>query len=368
MPPLARAAEGRPLSSRADSTKYAARPIPAPRPHSTPTGWRPPSPVRSRTKTRPRTAAAEPATVSRRGRWPCATHIQATTRMMPRYSSSSATPIGRYLTALKKHACAVATASSPNNTIVPRLWRTTCDFPRSAHAAGTASTRAATPTRMATAASADQPASINERANVPEVANVAADSRAKPRPAPVECRWGMRRLLVAGGCHRQSRTMLMTIDQRVTGVKMVFAHDTEVGLAATVALVNTAGRDRDELPDVPALDAFFRANGWTGRHDHSEAELRSVRKLRPRLRRIWHEDEDGVVEIVNGLLRESNALPQLVKHDDEPYHLHATPRDAPLAVRMAVEAAMAFVDVVRNGELSRLRFCEYPDCENVIVD
>ena len=29
---------------------------------------------------------------------------------------------------------------------------------------------------------------------------------------------------------------------------------------------------------------------------------------------------------------------------------------------------MAFVDVVRSGELSRLRICEYPNCGNVVVD
>jgi predicted RNA-binding Zn ribbon-like protein len=143
---------------------------------------------------------------------------------------------------------------------------------------------------------------------------------------------------------------------------MLFAHDTEVGLSAAAALVNA------ELPDVASLDAFLGEHGWTGRHDCTEAELRSVRQLRPRLRRIWHEDEDTVVGIVNGLLRESNALPQLITHDGEPYHLHATPRDAPLATRMAVEAAMAIVDLVRTGELGRLRICEYPDCGNVLVD
>ena len=148
---------------------------------------------------------------------------------------------------------------------------------------------------------------------------------------------------------------------------MIFAHDTEQALASAVALVNTAGDD-EGLPDVSALDAFFRAYGWTGRHEHSESELRSVRALRPRLRQIWQEDEDGVVEIVNRLLRESHALPQLIRHDEEPYHLHAISRDAPLATRMAVEAAMAFVDVVRSGELSRLRVCEYPGCGNVMID
>ncbi|RGC71000.1 CGNR zinc finger [Micromonospora sp. MW-13] len=149
---------------------------------------------------------------------------------------------------------------------------------------------------------------------------------------------------------------------------MLFAHDTECGLIAAAALVNTAGGCGEALPDVAALDAFFGAHGWTGRHEHTEAELRSVRDLRPRLRRIWHADTDGIVAIVNGLLREAGALPQLIRHDDEPYHLHAVPTDAPLATRMAVEAAMALADLVRSGELSRLRVCDHPDCDNVLVD
>ena len=149
---------------------------------------------------------------------------------------------------------------------------------------------------------------------------------------------------------------------------MLFAHDTECGLIAAAALVNTADGDRDGLPDIAALDEFFTAHGWTGRHEHTATELRSVRELRPRLRRIWHADTDGVVTIVNGLLRESKALPQLIRHDDQPYHLHAVPRDAPLATRMAVEAAMAVADLVRAGELSRLQICDHPNCDNVLVD
>jgi predicted RNA-binding Zn ribbon-like protein len=148
---------------------------------------------------------------------------------------------------------------------------------------------------------------------------------------------------------------------------MVFAHDTEVALAGVAALVNTDG-DREELPDIPALDDFVRTWGWTGEFRHDEAELRAVRALRPRLRRIWQVDEDEVVAIVNALLRDARALPQLVKHDEWSYHLHATPAAAPLATRMAVEAAMALVDVVRSDELRRLRICEYQDCGNVVVD
>jgi predicted RNA-binding Zn ribbon-like protein len=147
---------------------------------------------------------------------------------------------------------------------------------------------------------------------------------------------------------------------------LLFAHDTEVALAAAAALVNT--EDDGRLEDVADLDSFVAEWGWTGSRRHSRAELNAVRALRPRLRRIWHSDEDGTVEIVNRLLREASALPQLVRHDEWDYHLHATSPDQPLAVRMAVEAAMAFVDVIRTGELDRLRVCAAEDCDDVLVD
>jgi predicted RNA-binding Zn ribbon-like protein len=154
----------------------------------------------------------------------------------------------------------------------------------------------------------------------------------------------------------------------MTGVKLIFAHDTEVALAAAAAVVNTADGDEEHLPDVAALDEFVRTWGWTGDRQRDDAELRAVRELRPRLRRLWEVDEEAVVEIINGLLRDANALPQLVRHDEWNYHLHATSPEAPLATRMAVEAAMAFVDVVRSDELTRLRICAFPTCENVVVD
>jgi predicted RNA-binding Zn ribbon-like protein len=149
---------------------------------------------------------------------------------------------------------------------------------------------------------------------------------------------------------------------------VIFAHDTEVALQAAAALVNTEQADADGLPDVAALNAFVDEWGWTGSHRRTNRELDEVRALRPRLRRLWALDEAGVVDLVNGLLRECKALPQLVRHDDWDYHLHATSPEAPLADRMAVEAAMAFVDVVRQKELDRLHVCGADDCDDVLVD
>jgi predicted RNA-binding Zn ribbon-like protein len=149
---------------------------------------------------------------------------------------------------------------------------------------------------------------------------------------------------------------------------VIFAHDTEVALAAAATLVNTGRGAEDQLPDQAALDSFVREWRWTGSRARDQAELDAVRALRPRLALMWELAVDDAVALVNGMLRAAGALPQLVKHDGWDYHLHATSADVPLADRMAVEAAMAFTDLIRSGQLDRLRPCAAPDCDNVHVD
>lgn len=145
---------------------------------------------------------------------------------------------------------------------------------------------------------------------------------------------------------------------------MAFTHDTEVSLEATVALVNS-GEDLSTQADLAAFVARWQL---TGTRTGTAAELAAVQAIRPRLRAIWSADDEHAVEIVNTLLQEARALPLLVRHDHWGWHLHATPRDAPLAARLAVEAAMAMVDVIRMDELDRLRVCAAEDCDDVLVD
>lgn len=149
---------------------------------------------------------------------------------------------------------------------------------------------------------------------------------------------------------------------------MLFAHDTEVALTVAAALVNTGHTDTDDLAGLAGLDRCVQLWGWTGSRTHDQAELDAVVRLRPRLEQIWDMSEDEAAGLVNTLLREASALPQVVKHDGWDYHLHATPPDAPLADRMAVEAAMAFADVIRTKQLHRLRRCAADNCDDVHVD
>jgi predicted RNA-binding Zn ribbon-like protein len=153
---------------------------------------------------------------------------------------------------------------------------------------------------------------------------------------------------------------------------MNFAPDVEVSLVSLAALVNTydptLGDDGEQLADLDTLNGFLDEFGWTGSRAHDDAELADVRALRDRLRTFWQRSEEDVVDLVNALLREAEALPQLVRHDPWHYHFHSTPDDAPIARRLAVEFAMAMADMVRQEELGRLRLCAAPDCEDVMVD
>lgn len=152
---------------------------------------------------------------------------------------------------------------------------------------------------------------------------------------------------------------------------MTFAHDTEAALSAAATLVNTdpgAVPGEDTMCTPEDLVRFLDEQGWSGVRRGNAAELDDVRALRPRLRRLWALEEAALVPAVNEILTEAAALPQLVDHDDLGWHIHAVPDDAPLATRMVVEAAMAFTDVIRNGELDRLRTCAADDCDDVVVD
>ncbi|MET1061925.1 MAG: CGNR zinc finger domain-containing protein [Aeromicrobium sp.] len=148
---------------------------------------------------------------------------------------------------------------------------------------------------------------------------------------------------------------------------MVFAHDTGLALQSAVWLVNSA-QDPDTLTSTEQLAAFFVDNGYTGRLVGDRAELEDVRALRPTLRELLTSSRDEAVEIVNRLLRDGHALPQLVRHGQTDWHLHATDDDEPLATRIAVETAMAMIDVVRADEMSRLDLCADEDCRGVVLD
>ena len=98
------------------------------------------------------------------------------------------------------------------------------------------------------------------------------------------------------------------------------------------------------------------------------ADLEPVRAIRPRLRALFVADRDGAVTLVNAILAEQGAVPQLSRHGDTDWHIHATTDDRPIHERILVETAMAMIDVIRADEMSRFGRCAAEDCDGVVID
>jgi predicted RNA-binding Zn ribbon-like protein len=148
---------------------------------------------------------------------------------------------------------------------------------------------------------------------------------------------------------------------------VLLAHDTEAALLAAVTLVNSAV-EPDTLTTMRELDSWYAEHRYTGRRDHDAAELAEVRALRPVLRELLTADRERAAALVNGMLAEARAVPQLVRHGDVDWHLHAVPSDESLVRRIVVETAMAMSDLVRTDELSRLAVCADEGCEGIVLD
>ena len=163
----------------------------------------------------------------------------------------------------------------------------------------------------------------------------------------------------------------MTLPLKGVMSQMIFSHDTELTLRAACVLINTDRVDGEQLGDMSKLDEYLNAFGWTGRRDRDVAELESVHRLRDRLGKIWGtaDDEERVVGQVNALLSDTRAMPWLTRHAEMPeWHLHLASIHDPLWQRMGAEMAMSLADLIRAGELRRLKTCAAPDCEAVLFD
>ena len=163
----------------------------------------------------------------------------------------------------------------------------------------------------------------------------------------------------------------MTLSERWFMSQMNFTHDTEFTLRCACALVNSDRVGGEQLGDQPALDEYLNAYSVTGRRDRDGNELAEVHRLRQRLGQLWAviDDEERAVGQVNALLSDTRASPWLTRHPEMPeWHLHLASIHDPLAQRLGAEIAMALADVIRSGELRRLKTCAAPDCDAVLID
>lgn len=148
---------------------------------------------------------------------------------------------------------------------------------------------------------------------------------------------------------------------------MALTSDAMLALRSAVALVNSA-EPPDTFTSSSDVEAWYTSVGYTGRHDGDDGELVALRELRPVLRALMTADHDDVAAIVNPVLRDAGAVPQLTRHGGLGWHVHAVADDEPLATRVLVETAMALIDLVTADEMSRLSVCADSRCRRLVVD
>ena len=152
---------------------------------------------------------------------------------------------------------------------------------------------------------------------------------------------------------------------------MLFSHDTEHSLACIVDLVNSAPSisTEEQLTDLDALREFVERSQISEVGALTEDDLVSVRDLRQVIGAVFDATDDrSAAAAVNTLVSQAAVTPRLTDHDGFDWHVHYFTPGASLAEHLTIDCGMALAHVVASGERERLRRCEAPDCDQVLVD
>lgn len=149
-----------------------------------------------------------------------------------------------------------------------------------------------------------------------------------------------------------------------------FGADLAEALTACAELINT-GRGGAGMCAVEDVQAFGERYAFHG----NPAGPRDVPRLRSHRERLdavatacEQGDDAAAIGLLNSLLKETGAIPQIVAHDGRGPHIHVSRPAAPLADRVAAHLAMGLAQLVVAGQGGRMRSCASPTCRNVFVD
>jgi predicted RNA-binding Zn ribbon-like protein len=166
--------------------------------------------------------------------------------------------------------------------------------------------------------------------------------------------------------------MMSTLRERPDRGQSAFGADLLEALTAGAELINTGrGAVGDGLQTVADVQAFGGRYAFHG-NPAGPADLARLRAHRARLDAVAVACESGhdaaAIEILNALLAETGAIPQIVAHDGRGPHIHVSRPAAPMSDRIAAHLAMGLAELVVAGESQRVRSCASPSCRNVFVD
>jgi predicted RNA-binding Zn ribbon-like protein len=166
--------------------------------------------------------------------------------------------------------------------------------------------------------------------------------------------------------------MCSTLRERSDRSQSGFGADLTEALLACAELINTgrdaAGEGLETVLDVQAFGDRYAFHGIPA----GPRDVPRLRAHRARLDAITaacgSADDDEAIGMLNALLAQTGAVPQIVAHDGRGPHVHVSRPAAPLADRIAAHLAMGLAELVVTGESERMRSCAAPPCRNVFVD
>ena len=165
---------------------------------------------------------------------------------------------------------------------------------------------------------------------------------------------------------------MSTLRERSDRSQSGFGADLLEALEACAELINT-GRSADgeglrDITDVQALGDRYAFHGDPA----GPRDVSRLRGYRARLDAIAASceagDDEAAIDMLNALLAQTGAIPQIVAHDGRGPHIHVSRPAAPLADRIAAHLAMGLAELVVSGESQRVRSCASPTCREVFVD
>ena len=164
---------------------------------------------------------------------------------------------------------------------------------------------------------------------------------------------------------------------------MNFDSYADLGVAAAAELVNhlTEGWAQGALRPLPqsgpqrarlaaATEAAIWGRGSALGGPEAEEPILLAERLRAVFASLAAGDADRTAHLVNSLLREYRAAPQLATHDGEPWHLHfhSQDREVGRVEARGATCAVALATVIGSGWSSRLGTCAAERCDLVFVD
>lgn len=166
--------------------------------------------------------------------------------------------------------------------------------------------------------------------------------------------------------------MVRSLRERSDRSQSGFGPDLLEALTAASELINTgrsaAGEVLQTVADVQAFGDRYAFHGIPAA-PRDVARLRAHRALLGAVAVACESgDDDAAIEMLNKLLADTGAVPQIVAHDGRGPHIHVSRPAAPLSDRIAAHLGMGLAELVVAGESQRVRTCASPSCQDVFVD